>query len=71
MWFRPSTLVRLSIVNAGSIHSPNILKDTIPSEPFFANSLASSAMASSSFDSEGVAITVDVNFPGPFPGLLG
>jgi hypothetical protein len=59
------------MVKAGSIHSPNILNDTMPSEPFFANSLASSAIASSSFEREGVAITVDLNFPAPFPGLLG
>jgi len=47
------------------------LKETIPKEPFFAKSLASSAIASSSFERDGVAITVVLNFPGPLPGLFG
>jgi len=59
------------MVRAGSMHSPKILKETIPNEPFLAKSFASSAIASSSFEREGVAITVVLNFPGPFPGLLG
>jgi hypothetical protein len=53
------------------MHSPKILNETIPRDPFFAKSFASSAIANSSLDKEGVATTVDLNFPGPFPGLLG